>query len=72
MRWRNRFARLSSFNGGAVFFFGTSATTEEVADEFGELPEWAEVVLTPPAPFTLPGLIDSLRSFLIDCLRALA
>ena len=39
MRWRNRFARLSSFNGGALFFFGTSATTEEVADEFGELPE---------------------------------
>ena len=69
MRWRNRFARLSSFIGGALFFFGTSATTEEVADEFGELPEW---VLTPPAPFTLPGLIDSLRSFLIDCLRALA
>ena len=72
MRWRNRFARLSSFIGGVVFFLGTSATTDEVADEFGELPELPEVVLTPPAPLTLPGLIDSLRSFLIDCLRALA
>ena len=70
MRWRNRFARLSSFIGGVVFFLGTSATTEELADELPELPE---ALLTAPAPFKLPsGLIDSFRSFLIDCLRALA
>ena len=56
-----------------MVFLGTSATTEDVADEFGELPELPEAVLTAPAPFKLPsGLIDSLRSFLIDCLRALA